>query len=77
MADEVKEIKAPMVQLTNHAPVTVGLVATSAIGLFLIVMKTEFAKDLYYTLPFLAPLATALGYLVKKKLGITDQEASQ
>lgn len=76
MAEETKAASR-MPVLTNHAPVTVGVVATSAVGLFLIVMQREFGKDLYYTLPYLAPLGTALGYLVKRKLGITDQESSQ
>lgn len=59
-------------QTTNHAPVTVALIASSAVAVLIAVVKAKFQVDFSGQEANLTVLATAIGYLVpglQAKLG--------
>ena len=59
-------------QTTNHAPVTVALVAGAAVNVLIAVVKAKFGVDFSGQEANLIVLATAVGYLVpgiQAKLG--------
>lgn len=60
---------------TNHAPVTVALIASSAVAVLIAVAKAKFGVDFSGQEANLTVLATAIGYLVpglQAKLGATS-----
>ena len=54
----------PAPQLTNHAPVTVALVANAVVAILLAVLQQRYGVDFSGQQTNLQVLATGLGYLV-------------
>ena len=59
----------PVPTATNHAPVTVALVANAAVAIALAILKQRYDVDFSGQEANLQVLATGLGYLVAAKGG--------
>lgn len=57
-------------EVTNHAPVTVALLANAIVGVLLALLKAKYGIDFSGQEANLQVIATAAGYLVSTKLGV-------